>query len=131
MDKRMNLPPEPNQLAKITVDAIFQVHKTLGPGLLESVYKTCLVHELRKCGLKVQTQLNLAIQYDDVTLGSGLKLDVLVDNQLILELKSVDTFLPVHHAQLLTYLKLADKRLGLLVNFNVPVIRLGIKRVIL
>jgi GxxExxY protein len=131
MDKKVPISPELNQLAKVVVDAAFQVHKALGPGLLESVYEICLAHELIKRGLSIETQVYLPIVYSDVILDSGLKLDMLVNQQLILELKSVELLLPVHHAQLLTYLKLSDKRLGLLINFNVPVIKLGIKRIVL
>jgi GxxExxY protein len=131
MDKKAPISLELNQLAKVVVDAAFQVHKTLGPGLLESVYEVCLAHELIKRGLSIETQVYLPIAYDNVILESGLKLDVIVNDQLILELKSVELLLPVHHAQLLTCLKLSNKRLGLLINFNVPVIKLGIKRIVL
>lgn len=119
------------QLAAAAVDAAFAVHAKLGPGLLESVYHRCLVHELRRRSIKVQTQLAMPIIYDDLRIDDALKIDILVEDELILELKAVDSLLPVHKAQLLTYLKLANKRLGLLINFNVELIRDGIKRVIL
>lgn len=125
------LPPEVEIVATATVDSAYKVHRTLGPGLLESVYETCLAHELRKRNLEVRTQLNLPVTYEDITVDYGLRLDMLIANVLIVEVKAVDNMLSVHQAQLLTYLKLTQKRLGLLINFNVPLIRHGIKRVIL
>jgi len=122
---------ELNQLSERVVDSIFKVHQTLGPGLLESVYQSCVAHELSLRGIKFQQQLNLPVVYGDFRLDAGLRLDIMVEKQLIIELKCVDKFLPVHKAQLLTYLKLTGCRLGLLVNFNVALIRDGIKRVIL
>ncbi len=120
-----------DRLAKEVVDAAFKVHSTLGPGLLESVYETCLAHELKTRGLKIQTQLAFPIVYDDLRLDSGLRIDLLVEAQLVVELKAVETMLPLFEAQLLTYLKLTNKRLGLLVNFNVPKIKDGIRRIVL
>jgi GxxExxY protein len=125
------LPPELEALAKVIVDAAFKVHTTLGPGLLESVYETCLAYELTKRGLKVQRQVVVPVIYDGVQLDTGLRLDLLVEDQVIIELKAVEKMNPVFEAQVLTYLKLSGKRLGFLINFNVPVIRIGIKRVIL
>jgi GxxExxY protein len=118
-------------LAKQVVDAAFRVHSTLGPGLLESVYEICLAHELSKRGLKFQTQVAFPIIYDGVRLDAGLRIDLVVENQLIVEIKAVETMPPVFEAQLLTYLKLTQLRLGILINFNVSKIKDGIKRIIL
>jgi GxxExxY protein len=125
------IPAEVEELATQTVDAAFKVHKELGPGLLESVYEVCLVYELSKKGLKAVRQLELPVVYQGVQLDAGLRLDILVEDQLIVEVKAVEKFAPVHQAQLMTYLKLTNRRLGLLINFNVPLIKQGIKRVIL
>jgi GxxExxY protein len=122
---------EIERLAKEIVDSAFKVHKELGPGLLESVYQACLAHELRKRGLRVDTQLELPVRYETVRLDVGFRLDLLVENEIIVELKAVETMNPLFEAQLLTYLKLTGKRLGLLINFNVPLIKKGIKRLIL
>lgn len=103
----------------------------LGPGLLESVYESCLCHKLRKRKIEFLRQLDLPILYDDIRLESGLRIDVLAAEHVIIEVKSVETILPVHEAQLLTYLKLTKKRLGLLLNFNVPLMKHGIKRKVL
>lgn len=119
------------QIAKIVVDCAFKVHQTLGPGLLESVYGICYCHELTKHGASHQRQVEVPIIYDGIKLGEALKLDVLVEELVICELKAVETLLPVHEAQLLSYLKLTGKRLGFLINFNVPLIKQGIKRIIL
>jgi len=118
-------------LAKEVVDAAFKVHSTLGPGLLESVYEVCLAHELSRRGLKIQTQVAFPIVYEDVRLDAGLRIDLVVENRLIVEIKAVETMPPVFEAQLLTYLKLTKMRLGLLINFNVSKIKDGIKRIIL
>jgi GxxExxY protein len=120
-----------NRIAKEVVDSAFKVHSTLGPGLLESVYEICLAHELSKRGLKFQTQAMFPIVYDGARLDAGLRMDLLVEDQLIVEIKAVEAILPVFEAQLLTYLKLTNMRLGLLINFNVPQIKDGIKRIIL
>lgn len=118
-------------IAKQIVDSAFQVHQRLGPGLLESVYEHCLCHELNKRDIAFQTQLALPICYDDIKLEGGLRLDLLVADAVVVELKAIDSLLPIHEAQLLTYLKLSNKRLGLLVNFNVTLIKNGIKRIAL
>jgi GxxExxY protein len=118
-------------VAKAVVDAAFRVHTTLGPGLLESVYEACLVHELHRRGVGVAAQVSLPIEYDGLKLDGGLRLDLVVDGQLIVELKAVEALLPIHMAQMLTYLKLSRRHLGLLINFNVPLIKDGIRRVIL
>jgi GxxExxY protein len=122
------IPSEVEQAAKIVVDAAFQVHKELGPGLLKSVYETCMVYELRQRGIKVETQVVLPITYNGVCLEAGLRLDMVVENSIIVELKAVENTIPLFDAQLLTYLKLTLRRLGLLINFNVPLIKDGIKR---
>jgi len=128
---REEIPERVNQIAKQIVDAAFTVHSKLGPGLLESVYEACLAYEVQKRGLAVERQLILPVHYDGIRLEAGLRLDLLIESCLIVELKAVESLLPVHRAQLLTYLKLTGHRLGLLINFNVPLIRDGIKRVIL
>ena len=128
---RNPIPLETDGVAKEIVDSAFQVHSKLGPGLLESVYETCMTHELVKRGLRVDRQLSVPIVYDDIRLDSGLRLDLLVAESVVVELKAVDKVLPVHEAQVLTYLKLSGHRLGLLINFNVPVIKDGIKRLAL
>ena len=120
-----------NDLSRQVVDALFQVHKALGPGLLESVYEACLCHELNKRGISFQHQVVLPVVYDGVEIEAGLRLDLWIENKLIVELKAVDALHEAHNAQLMTYMKLTDTRLGLLVNFNVPVIKQGIKRIVL
>ncbi len=113
------------------VDSAYTVHKILGPGLLEKVYEACLCHELSKRGLKYQRQVDIPIVYDGMTFDEGLRLDVLVEELVICELKAVDQMNPVWEAQVISHLKLTGKRLGFLINFNVPLITNGIKRIIL
>ena len=125
------VPPEVERVAKLIVDAAFHVHKELGPGLLESVYESCLAFELEHRGVKVERQVALPVIYKGVRLDAGLRLDMLIGNTVIVELKAVETMLPLFDAQLLTYLKLTAQRLGLLINFNVPLIKDGIKRIVL
>ena len=125
------LPAEIESLAKQTVDASIKVHRALGPGLLESAYETCLAHELRQRGLKVETQVVLPVVYDGVCLEAGLRLDLLINKELIVEVKAVEQMNRIFKAQVLTYLKLANLRLALLINFNVPLLRDGLERVIL
>lgn len=120
---------ELNELTEKIIGCAIKVHKALGPGLLESTYETCLIHELKKSGLKVESQLQLPVFYDGLKLDAGYKIDLLVEDKIIIELKSVESLLPIHEAQLLTYLKLADKKLGLLINFNVNLLKNGIKRI--
>ncbi len=115
--------------ARHVVDAALKVHRRLGPGLMESVYELCLTHELRTRGVDVERQLSVPVVYDTVRIDGGFRLDLLVDHRVIVELKSVDKITSNHRAQILTYLKLTGHRLGLLINFNVPMIRDGIKRV--
>lgn len=119
------------EVGKAVVNAAFTVHKELGPGLLEKVYETCLCHELLKKGFSIKRQLDIPIVYDGITFEEGLRLDVLVEDLVICELKAVDEINPVWTAQLLSHLKLTGKRLGYLINFNVPLIKQGIKRLIL
>jgi GxxExxY protein len=126
-----SIPAELDALARVVVDAAFKVHTELGPGLLESVYEVCLAHELRKRGLHVDLQIVLPITFDGLRIDSGLRIDMLIENELIVELKAAEAHHSLYEAQLLTYLKLAKKRLGLLINFNVPRIRDGIKRIAL
>ena len=119
-----------NEIAKIIVDAAFQIHKRLGPGLLESVYEVVLAHELKKRGLRVKRQVQVAIVYDDIKFDEGFRADLIIEDKVIVELKSVENIVPVHKKQLLTYLRLSDKRLGILINFGSELIRDGISRVV-
>jgi GxxExxY protein len=125
------LSEETELLAKSVVDAAYKVHSTLGPGLLESVYEACLAHELRQRQIPIQTQLVIPIVYEGLRLESGLRIDMLVNKQLLVEIKAVEQMNRVFKAQVLTYLKLTRVRLGLLINFNVPRIKDGIERLIL
>lgn len=125
------LPPELGPLSRVVVDAAFKVHQTLGPGLLESVYERCLRHELSSRGVPVQAQSILPVLYDGVCIDTGLRIDLIVDGRIIVELKAAEIMHPLYTAQLLTYLKLTGLRLGLLINFNVPLIRDGIRRIVL
>ena len=118
-------------IAKVVVDAAFDVHSKLGPGLLESIYEVCLAHALVKRGLTVERQVALPVVYDDLRLDAGYRLDLLVEGCIVVEIKAVEQVIPVHKAQMLTYLKLTGHRLGFLINFNVPLIRDGIKRIVL
>ena len=117
-------------LTEKVIAAALKVHSAIGPGMLEKVYRTCLQHELRKAGLDVQSEVPLPILYDGLRLESGCRLDLLVENLIVIELKCVDSIEPIHKAQLLTYLRLANKPLGLLLNFKVVHLRDGIKRVL-
>lgn len=110
------------------VDAAYSVHKELGPGLLESVYEFCLIEELKSRNLTVTSQMKLPVIYKGKVLNKEFIIDLLVENEIIIELKAVEIVLPVHEVQILTYMKLADKKLGYLINFNVPIIKEGIKR---
>ena len=122
---------EQNQLTGQVIGAAIEVHRALGPGLLESAYEECLCWELNEVGLQVRRQVPLAVVYKTVRLDCGYRMDLVVENRLIVELKTVETLLPIHEAQLLTYLKLTAIRTGLLLNFNVSVLRDGIKRMVL
>jgi len=117
------------QLTDLILGAAFRVHTELGPGLLESAYKACLVYELRKVGLQVETEVPVPMIYDQTKLlDVGYRIDILVENEIVLEIKAVETFAPVHGAQLVSYLKLAKRRVGLLINFNVVHLKDGIRR---
>ncbi len=118
-------------IARKIVDSAYTVHKKLGPGLLERVYEVCFCHELSKQGLKYQRQVDIPILYDGIVFDEGLRLDVLVEDLIICELKAVDEMNPVWEAQVLSHLKLTGHRLGFLINFNVSLIKDGIKRIIL
>ena len=124
------IPAEVERIAAAIVDSAFKVHSTLGAGLLESVYEACLCHELRQRDVPFQSQVVLPVIYDGVRLDAGLRLDLLVASQVIVELKAVEKMVPLFDAQLLTYLKLTGLRLGLLINFNVPLIKDGIRRIV-
>ena len=117
-----------NETTSLIIDKAIVVHSKLGPGLLESVYCTCLTHELRKAGATVVTERIVPVFYDGLQLDNGYRLDMLVNDAVIVEITTVERILPVHEAQLLSYLKLLDKRVGLLLNFKVPVLTQGIKR---
>jgi len=121
---------EINQLTEQVIGACIEIHKTLGPGLLESAYEECLCHELHLAGPRFERQRPLPVAYKGVQLDCGYRLDVVVENKLVVELKSVDALAPIHEAQLLTYLKLSGLTVGLPINFNVPVLRRGIKRIV-
>ncbi len=125
------IPSETERVAKVVVNAAFQVHKELGPGLLESVYEACLLCELKGHRMQVETQVAIPVVYKEMRLDVGLRLDMLVEKQVLVELKAVEAMIPLFDAQLLSYLKLTKQRLGLLINFNVPLIKHGIKRIIL
>jgi GxxExxY protein len=128
---REPIPDRVNFLSNRVIDCAIKVHKELGPGLIESVYETCLFYELRKAEFAVERQVKLPIIYDGIKLDAELRLDIWVERSLIIEVKAVDGLHPVHQAQLMTYLKLTRNRLGLLINFNVQLLKNGIKRVVL
>ena len=131
----MEYEPIPEYLDKIgkeIVDAAYCVHKSLGPGLLECVYEECMIYELRKRGYLVNNQCEVPIEYDgQIIESSRLRLDLLVEREVIIELKAVETMNPLYKAQLMTYLRLSKLRLGYLINFNVPLIKEGIKRIVM
>jgi GxxExxY protein len=125
------LSPEDEHIARLIVNSAFTVHKALGAGLLETVYETCLCHELGKRGLAYKRQVIVPLIYDGIKFAEGFRLDILVEGHIICELKSVERLENVHLSQTLTYLKLTRNRLGFLINFNVPLIKNGIRRIIL
>jgi GxxExxY protein len=127
---QVSIPDSVERLASIVVDAGLKVHKTLGPGLLESVYEHCLAHELTKRGLAPRRQVSQPIVYDGCEIEAALRIDLVVSGAIIVEVKSVETTLPIHRSQLLTYLKLSGCRLGFLMNFNVPLFKNGLQRLI-
>ena len=118
------------QIGKDIVDCAFRIHKRLGPGLLEKVYEICLQYELEKKGYTVSRQVKIPIHYDNMTFDEGLQLDLLVEDRIVIEIKAIETVNPVWEAQIISHLKLLDKRLGYLINFNVPLIKKGIRRFI-
>ena len=117
-----------NELSGEILDAAISVHKEMGPGLLESVYELCLLEELQMRNIKVRSQVYLPLLYKGIELEKNFRMDLLVENEIIIEIKTVEFILPVHEAQIISYLKLADKRLGLLINFNVALLKNGFKR---
>ncbi len=120
-----------DEITKTIIGAAIEVHKSLGPGLLESVYEECLFYELTLRELTVNRQVKLSVNYKEVQLDIGYRLDLLVENKVVVELKVVDKFMPIHDAQLLTYMKLVNCSVGLLINFNVPVLKKGLRRKVL
>ena len=119
-----------NELSNIVIGRAIDVHRTLGPGLLESVYEAALVHDLLEFGLFVQHQVSVPMVYKTVHMEVGFRLDILVENKLVVEVKSVETLAPLHHAQTLTYLRLTGCKLGLLINFNTTLLKDGIHRIV-
>ncbi len=119
-----------NELSYKIIGAAMELHKSLGPGLLESAYEAALAYDLREFGLNVQTQVPMPLVYKEVKQDVGYRLDLIVENKVIIEIKSVENLAPVHFAQTLTYLKLADKRLALLINFNTKLLKDGIHRIV-
>jgi len=117
-----------NQISGKVIEAAMRVHSALGPGLLESAYEACLLHELRKREFKVLSQVTLPLHYDGLAIDAGYRIDIMVESSIIVELKAVEKILPIHEAQLISYLKLSDKKLGILINFNVVHLKNGIKR---
>ena len=121
---------ELNRLSNETIGAAIEVHRNVGPGLLESTYETCLCWELRERGFKVENQVPVPIRYKGITLDEGYRIDLLVERKLLLELKSIDKVQPIHTAQVLTYLKMTGPKMALILNFNVQLMRSGIKRIV-
>jgi GxxExxY protein len=119
-----------DQISRRIIGAAIEVHRHLGPGLLESAYQSCLAFELRHLGLKVEEQKSLPVVYKQVKLDCGYRLDLVVEDEIIVEIKAIEKLLPIHEAQLLSYLRLANKRAGLLMNFHVPVLKNGLKRIV-
>jgi GxxExxY protein len=126
----MKTKDELNNLSGKIIEYAIKVHGSFGPGMLEGAYEICLMHELVSNRFKVQSQLTLPIMYDGVKLDAGYRIDLLVEESIIVELKAIDRLMPVHEAQLLSYLRMSDLRLGLLINFNVRLLRDGIRRVV-
>ena len=126
----MNQEERLNKITEVIIGAAINVHRALGPGLLESTYEACIVYDIVKAGLKLVQQKPLPIVYHNIKLECGYRIDILVENSVIVEIKSVERLLPIHKAQLLSYLKLSNCRVGLLINFNVEVLKNGIKRIV-
>jgi GxxExxY protein len=119
-----------DEITRRIIGAAIEVHRHLGPGLLESAYESCLVFELKRLGLKLEEQKPLPVIYKDVKLDCGYRLDLVVEDEIIIEIKAVEKLLPIHEAQLLSYLRLANKKVGLLMNFHVVVLKNGLKRIV-
>ena len=119
-----------NEISKVIFECALKIHKALGPWILESAYEECLYYELKKSGIKVEKQKPLPLIYENVKLEIGYRIDLIIENKVIIEIKSVDALNDIHLAQILTYLKLSDCKLGMLINFNVTLIKNGIKRVV-
>jgi GxxExxY protein len=119
-----------NELTERVIGACIEIHRALGPGLLESAYEECLCHELSIAGISFERQKSLPVHYKNVKLDCGYRLDLVVEQKVIVELKAIENLMPIHEAQLLTYLKLSGLTLGLLINFNVPMLKNGIKRIV-
>jgi GxxExxY protein len=130
MNRRCAETQRKDEITGEIIGAAIEVHRELGPGLLESAYEQCLCHELTLRGLRFQRQVEVPVVYKGIRLDCGYRIDVIVEDSVIVELKTVDKLLPIHEAQLLTYLKLFGRQLGLLLNFNVPVLKDGIKRMV-
>jgi GxxExxY protein len=122
--------PRANQLSRVILEAALEVHRELGPGLLESTYETCLCYELEARGISYQRQVSMPVRYKGLLLDASYRLEVVVEDLVIVELKAVETLEPIHEAQLITYLRLSKRWLGLLINFNVPLLKQGIKRLV-
>jgi len=130
---RMGLTKTPDELNEISgkiIELSIKVHKALGPGMLEGAYEVCLMHELIKNGFKAESQVKLPIIYDGIRLDAGYRIDLLVEKSVIVELKAIEHLLPVHEAQLLSYLRMSNLKLGLLINFNQKLLRDGVRRVV-
>jgi GxxExxY protein len=119
-----------DQISRRIIGAAIEVHRHLGPGLLESAYQTCLAFELSQRGLRFEQQKSLPIQYKEVKLDCGYRMDFVVEDEIVVEIKAIETLLPIHEAQLLSYLRIAQKKVGLLINFHVPVLKSGLKRIV-
>lgn len=119
-----------NEISRFVVDAAFQIHKSLGPGLLESVYEEVMWYELTERGLQLKRQQGIPVFYNNIKMDIGFRADIIIENKVIIELKSLETIAPVHQKQLLTYLRLTNMKLGLLINFNVNLIKDGIQRIV-
>ncbi len=119
-----------NEISKIILDLAIKVHRKTGPGLLESAYQECLFFELKRKGLQVEKQKTLPLIYEDIKLDAGYRIDLMVNDKVVIEIKSIDAIAPVHIAQVITYLKLSGAKLGILINFNVPLLKDGFKRIV-
>jgi GxxExxY protein len=120
-----------NELTRLVIGGAIEVHRQLGPGLLESAYEECLGYELGRIGLNIERQKGVPVVYKEVKLEYGYRIDILVENTVVIELKSVESLTPVHEAQILTYMKFAEKKIGLLINFNVNMLKNGLRRYVL